>query len=136
MTKQEVLQGATALNGDDKNYTVTTDGDKIILETQYYGTVKRKAIFRFTVRLRGDGTYTESCYNNDGHSVQYGSFSKSQKSVSITFGKGGGKPEIENESFDSEAYKRVLRECLDASGYKKQGFFKRLFGKNKRNTDK
>ena len=31
MTKQEVLQGALALNGCDKKYTVTVDSDKIII---------------------------------------------------------------------------------------------------------
>ena len=129
MTKQEVLQGALSLNGDDKKYTITVEDDKIIIETKYYGTPKRKATFRFIVRLRDDNTYTETSFDSDGYSMQYGSFTKNKKSVSFTFGGRNENVEVEKDSFDSEACKEVLREYLASCGYQKQGFFKRLFGK-------
>ena len=129
MTKQEVLQGALSLNGDDKKYTITVEDDKIIIETKYYGTPKRKAMFRFIARLRDDNTYTETSFDSDGYSMQYGSFTKNKKSVSFTFGGKNENVEVEKDSFDSEACKEVLREYLASCGYQKQGFFKRLFGK-------
>ncbi len=129
MTKQEVLQGALSLNGDDKKYTITVEDDKIIIETKYYGTLKRKATFRFIARLRDDNTYTETSFDSDGYSMQYGSFTKNKKSVSFTFGGKNENVEVEKDSFDSEACKEVLREYLASCGYQKQGFFKRLFGK-------
>lgn len=129
MTKQEVLQGALSLNGDDKKYTITVEDDKIIIETKYYGTPKRKATFRFIARLRDDNTYTETSFDSDGYSMQYGSFTKNKKSVSFTFGGKNENVEVEKDSFDSEACKEVLREYLASCGYQKQGFFKRLFGK-------
>ena len=129
MTKQKVLQGALALNGDDKQYTVTAEDDKITIEAKYYGTVKRKATFRFTAHLRDDGTYTETSFDSDGYGMQYGSFAKTKKSVSFTFGEKNDGPEVEKDSFDSEDCKRVLREYLAGCGYEKQGLFQRLFGK-------
>ena len=129
MTKQEVLQGALSLNGDDKKYTITVEDDKIIIETKYYGTPKRKATFRFIARLRDDNTYTETSFDSDGWSTRYGSFTKNKKSVSFTFGGRNENVEVEKDSFDSEACKEVLREYLASCGYQKQGFFKRLFGK-------
>ena len=129
MTKQEVLQGALSLNGDDKKYTITVEDDKIIIETKYYGTPKQKATFRFIARLRDDNTYTETSFDSDGYSMQYGSFTKNKKSVSFTFGGRNENVEVEKDSFDSEACKEVLREYLASCGYQKKGFFKRLFGK-------
>lgn len=129
MTKQEVLQGALSLNGDDKKFTITVEDDKIIIETKFYGTPKRKATFRFIARLRDDNTYTETSFDSDGYSMQYGSFTKTKKSVSFTFGGKNENVEVEKDSFDSEACKKILREYLESCGYEKQGFFKRLFGK-------
>ena len=129
MTKQEVLQGALSLNGDDKKYTITVEDDKIIIETKYYGTPKQKATFRFIARLRDDNTYTETSFDSDGWSMRYGSFTKNKKSVSFTFGGRNENVEVKKDSFDSEACKEVLREYLASCGYQKQGFFKRLFGK-------
>lgn len=129
MTKQEVLQGALALNGDDQKYTITVEDDKIIIETKYYGTVKRKATFRFIARLKDDNTYTETSFDTDGYNMQYGSFTKTKKSVSFTFGGKKDDVEVEKDTFDSETCKKILREYLEGCGYRKQGLFKRLFGK-------
>lgn len=129
MTKQEVLQGALALNGEDKKYTVRVEDDNIIIETNYYGTIKRQATFRMIARLRDDHTYSETCVDSDGYRMQYGSFTKTKKSVSFTFGGKKDGVEVEKDSFDSEDCKKILREYLKACGYQKQGFFKRLFGK-------
>ena len=82
MTKEEVLQGALALNGNDKKYAVTVENDKIIIETKYYGTPLRKATFRYIAHLKNDNTYSETCFDSDGYRVQYGSFRKTKKSVS------------------------------------------------------
>ena len=117
MTKQEVLQGALSLNGDDKKYTITVEDDKIIIETKYYGTPKRKATFRFIARLRDDNTYTETSFDSDGYSMQYGNFTKNKKSVSFTFGGKNENVEVEKDSFDSEACKEVLREYLYNNDY-------------------
>lgn len=51
MTKQEILQGALALNESDKKYTVSVEGDKIIIETKYHGTRVRESTFRCVAQL-------------------------------------------------------------------------------------
>lgn len=114
------------MNGDDKKYTVTVEDEKIIIETKYYGTPKREATFRFVVRLRDDNTYTETSFDSDGHRMRYGSFTKTKKSVSFTFGGKNNNVETEKDSFNSEVCKKILRDYLEGCGYKKQGFFKRL----------
>ena len=100
MTKQEVLYGALALNGSDKKYTVTIEGDKIIIETKYRGTHKRESTFRCIEQLKDDKTYTETTYNFDGYRRQYGARIKS-----VFYCLDGSK-----EMFDSEEIKNVLRE--------------------------
>ena len=72
MTKQEVLQDALALNGSDKKYTVTVEGDKIIIETKYRGTRARESTFRCIAQLKDNKTYTETTYDFDGYRKQYG----------------------------------------------------------------
>ena len=66
MTTQEVLQGAFALNCSDKKYTITVEGDKIIIETKYRGTRVRESTFRCIAHIKDDKTYTESTYDFDG----------------------------------------------------------------------
>ena len=123
MTKNEVISGALALNGNYKDYVVTTDGDKIIIETKY----STNAIFRCVAHLNDDNTYTEVHYANDGGYAYYGKAS----SVSFSLGKKGDESGIAIEEFNSEKVKKVLRNYLESCGYKRtnKGFFKRLFGK-------
>ncbi|MBQ2735547.1 MAG: hypothetical protein IJF33_06910 [Clostridia bacterium] len=109
MTKQEVLQGALALNGNDKKYTVTVEGDKIIIETKYRGTRVRESTFRCIAHIKDDKTYTESTYDFDGYCKQYGVRKKA-----VSYCLDGSK-----EVFDSEEIKKVLRDYLDSCRYQR-----------------
>ena len=120
MTKEEALQGALALNDSNPGYTVTVKDDKITIEAKYYGTPKRKATFRYTARLRDDGTYTETCFNSDGYDMQYGYFDKTQKTALHTLGGENGTPVVEKEYFNSKDVKKVLRDYLESYGYKRK----------------
>ena len=81
MTKNEVIEGALALNGNYKDYVVTTDGDKIIIEAKY----SPNAIFRCVAHLNDDNTYTEVHYASDSGYSYYGKFVGMKKSVSFSF---------------------------------------------------
>lgn len=109
MTKEEVLQGALALNGSDKKYTVTVEGDKIIIETKYRGTRIRESTFRCIANLKDDKSYTESTCDFDGYRKQYGVRKKA-----VSYCLDGSK-----EVFDSEEIKKVLRDYLDSCGYQR-----------------
>lgn len=108
MTKQEVLQGALALNGSDKDYTVTVNDDKIIIEMKYRGINMREAKFRCIARLKDDGTYTETNYAGDGYHIQYGKIHTKTVSCSLDRSK---------EVFESKEIKKVLRDYLEKCGY-------------------
>ena len=133
MTKQEVLQGALALNGSDKQYTVTVEGDTIIIQSKFSAnaTGTRTGTFRCVAHLNDDNTYVETHSARDGRRSQLGKVVKVQKSISFTFGGGSDTVEVEKESFNSEDIKKILREYLDGCGYKRtnKGFFRRLFGR-------
>jgi hypothetical protein len=109
MTKQEVLQGSLALNCSDKKYTITVEGDKIIIETKYHGTRVRESTFRCIAHIKDDKTYTESTYDFDGYRKQYGVRKKA-----VSYCLDGSK-----EVFDSEEIKKVLRDYLDSCGYQR-----------------
>jgi hypothetical protein len=109
MTKEEVLQGALALNGSDKKHTVTVEGDKIIIETKYRGTRIRESTFRCIAHLKDDKSYTESTCDFDGYRKQYGVRKKA-----VSYCLDGSK-----EVFDSEEIKKVLRDYLDSCGYQR-----------------
>lgn len=133
MTKQEVLQGALALNGVDKKYLITIEENKIIIESKFNAnaTGTRKGAFRCVAHLNDDNTYVETHSAHDGRRSEFGKVVKVQKSISFTFGGDDDKVEVEKESFNSEDIKRILRNYLECCGYKRtnKGFFKRLFGK-------
>lgn len=116
MTKQEVLQGALALNESDKKYTVSVEGDKIIIETKYHGTRVRESTFRCVAQLKDDKTYIETTYDFDGYRKQYG---VRKKAVSSRL---DGSKEV----FDSEEVKSVLRNYLDSCGYQRTVNKKRI----------
>lgn len=109
MTKKEVLQGALALNENDKKYTVSVDGDKIIIETKYRGSRMRESTFRYIAHLKDDKTYTESTCDFDGYRKQYGVRKKA-----VSYRLDGSK-----EVFDSEEVKSDLRNYLDSCGYQR-----------------
>lgn len=133
MTKQEVLQGALALNGDGKKYTVTVEGDTITIQAKYSAnaTGTRKGTFQCSAHLHDDQTYVETHKSHDSGRSTLGKSVKVQKSISFTFGGDSDAIEVEKESFNSEDLKRVLRDYLSSCGYVRtnQGFWKRLFGK-------
>jgi hypothetical protein len=109
MTKEDVLQGALILNESDKKYTVSVEGDTIIIETKYHGTRVRESTFRCVAQVKDDKTYTETTYDFDGYRKQYG---VRKKAVSYRLGES-------KEVFDSEEIKKVLRDYLDSCGYQK-----------------
>lgn len=133
MTKQEVLQGALALNGDDKKYTVSVQGDRITIQSKYSAnaTGTRTGTFRCTAHLHDDQTYVETHDSHDGRKSQLGKSVKVKKSISFTFGGDGDAIEVEKESFNSEDLKNVLRDYLASCGYRRtqKGFWAKLFGK-------
>ena len=133
MTKQEVLQGALTLNGSDKQYTVTVESDTITIQSKFSAnaTGTKTGTFRCVAHLNDDNTYVETHSARDGRRSQFGKVVKVQKSISFTFGGGSDTVEVEKESFNSEAIKKILREYLDGCGYKRtnKGFFRRLFGR-------
>ncbi len=109
MTKQEVLQGALSLNDGDKKYTVTVEGNKIIIETKYRSSSARESTFRCIAQLKDNKTYTEKTYYFDGYRKQYGARVKS-----ASYRLDGSK-----EVFDSEEVKNILRDYLDSCGYQR-----------------
>ena len=133
MTKEEVLRGALALNGSDKQYTVTVESDTITIQSKFSAnaTGTRTGTFRCVAHLNDDNTYVETHSARDGRRSQFGKVVKVQKSISFTFCGGSDTVEVEKESFNSEDIKKILREYLDGCGYKRtnKGFFRRLFGR-------
>ncbi len=151
MTKEEVLQGALELNGDDKKYIIRLDGDRIITEVKYMDAVlfapgsvtDEMKNFRSIACLNDDKTYVELHEIRErSHSAgtsglrfsNYGSFGKVvhvKKSISFGSDKDTGKIGVIKVDFNSEDYKKPVRDYLESCGYKKtnRGFFKRLFGK-------
>ncbi|MBQ9131362.1 MAG: hypothetical protein IJX62_02675 [Clostridia bacterium] len=133
MTKQEVLQGALALNGSDQKYIVTVEDDKIMIESRFNAnaTGTRRGTFRCIAHLNDDNTYVETHSAHDGRRSQFGKVVTVQKSISFTFGGNSGTAEVEKESSDSEEIKKILRDYLKGCGYKRtnKGFLRRLFGR-------
>lgn len=133
MTKEEVLQGALALNGSDKNYTITVEGDKITIQSNFSANAigTRTGTFRCVAHLNNDNSYVETHSAHDGRRSQFGKVVKAQKSISFTFGGENDTVEVEKENFNSEDIKKILRGYLEECGYKRtnKGFFKRLFGR-------
>lgn len=130
MTKEEVLQGALTLNGDNKNYTVTVEGDRIITTARYSSHMhERTGTFRSIACLNDDNTYVELHEDADRRYRRGGKAAKVQKSISFTFE--DSKIKVEKDQFNSEDCKKVVRDYLASCGYKRtsKGFFKRLFKK-------
>ena len=133
MTKQDVLQGALALNGSNEKYTITIEENKIMIESKFNAnaTGTRRSTFRYIAHLNDDNTYVETHSQHDGRRSQLGKVVKVKKSISFTFGGDDKTVEVEKETFNSEDIKKVLRNYLETCGYKRTNkcFFKRLLGK-------
>ena len=126
MTKQEILEGASALNGDDKNYTVRVEGDKIILSAE-----TARGRFTYVAHLNDDNTYVETHSSVSPGSGYGGRSASAAASISLSLNREKGRIEIEKEAFNSKRCKRLIRDYLEECGYKRtnRGLFRRLFNK-------
>ena len=150
MNKEEVLKGALALNGNDKNYTISLDGDRIIMQVKWMDAVHfapdavtdEMRSFSFSVTLGQDGTYTEldqaqkrsAEFTAGGLSGSYSSFKGTQisfnKTISFSKDRSSGETGVNAYTFSSEEFKKPLRDYLAQCGWTKakKGFWKTLFG--------
>lgn len=151
MNIQEVLQGALALNGDDKKYSVTVEGDKIITTVKWMDAVffapdsvtDEVRQFKFIANLNDNNTWLEIDESKSvkksagmgGLSMNYSSFKGKEISFNKTIGIGKNREDgsvgVIKIEFNSEEYKKPVSEYLASCGYKKtnKGFFASLFGK-------
>lgn len=151
MNIQEVLQGALALNGDDKKYSVTVEGDKIITTVKWMDAVffapdsvtDEVRQFKFIAKLNDNNTWLEideskavkKSAGMGGLSMNYSSFKGKEISFNKTIGIGKNREDgsvgVIKIEFNSEEYKKPVSEYLASCGYKKtnKGFFASLFGK-------
>ena len=151
MNIQEVLQGALALNGEDKKYVVTIDGDKIITTVKWMDAVffaptsvtDEVKEFRFIAKVNDNGTLLEVDESKSvkksagmgGLSMNYSSFKGKEISFNKTIGIGKNRQDgsvgVIKIEFNSEEYKKPVSDYLASCGYKKtnKGFLASLFGK-------
>lgn len=151
MNIQEVLQGALALNGDEKKYSVTVEGDKIITTVKWMDAVffapgsvtDEVRQFKFIAKLNDNNTWLEideskavkKSAGMGGLSMNYSSFKGKEISFNKTVGIGKNREDgsvgVIKIEFNSEEYKKPVSEYLASCGYKKtnKGFFASLFGK-------
>lgn len=151
MNIQEVLQGALALNGDDKKYSITVEGDKIITTVKWMDAVffapdsvtDEVRQFKFIAKLNENNTWLENDESKavkksagmGGLSMNYSSFKGKEISFNKTIGIGKNREDgsvgVIKIEFNSEEYKKPVSEYLAGCGYKKtnKGFFASLFGK-------
>ena len=146
MEKQQVLQGAVqALNGDDKPWAVTVEGDSIVgrgkwMDARFFSPASitnEEREYIFTVTLKDNGKWQEidkatnkaSGVSFSGGSLSFGSSSSSfkgkmsQKSVSFGLGqnKQDGSIGIIKSSLDTSLIKDSVRRYLTQCGWKKAG---------------
>ncbi|MBQ8249730.1 MAG: hypothetical protein IJY93_07630 [Clostridia bacterium] len=139
------------MNKDGQKYKITVDGDKIVTEVKWMDAVlfSPSAVtdemreFKFIVQVNDDGTWSEIDESKQvskrigagGLSMNYSSFRGKQISFNKTVAIGKNRDDAEvgivNITFNSEEYKKPVRDYLTANGFKKEskGFFKRLFKK-------
>lgn len=149
MNIQEVLQGALALNGDDKKYSVTVEGDKIITTVKWMDAVffapdsvtDEVRQFKFIAKLNDNNTWLEIDESKSvkksagmgGLSMNYSSFKGKEISFNKTIGIGKNREDgsvgVIKIEFNSEEYKKPVSEYLASCGYKKtnKGFFCKSF---------
>lgn len=151
MTKNEILNGALSLNGDDKKYNITVDGNKIITQVKWMDAVlftsssvtDEMKSFRFIVELCDDNTWKEldesksisKGVSKSGAGMSYSSFKGKEisfnKTVALGKNKETGETGVVSFTFNSEEFKKPVREYLEKCGCKKakQSFWKTLFGR-------
>lgn len=151
LEKSRVIKNSLDLNGDDKKYKITIDGDKIITEVKWMDAVffapssvtDEMRNFKFTAKVNDDGTWNEidesthikKTAGAGGLGMSYSSFKGKEISFNKTIGFGKNKEDdsigVISVTFNSEEYKKPVREYLASCGYKKtsKGFFSSLFKK-------
>lgn len=151
MNISEVLQGALALNGEDKKYVITVEGNQIITKVKWMDAVfftpgsvtDQVKEFQFIAKLNENGTWVEidktksvtKSIGTGGISVSQNGFKGKQiggsKTIAIGRKRDGDAVGVVKVSFNSEEYKKPVSDYLERCGYKKtkMGFFASLFGK-------
>lgn len=151
MDIQQVLQGALALNGDDKKYVVTIEGNTIVTTVKWMDAVffapgsVTDAVkeFKFIAKLNDNNTWIEvdksksakKSIGKSGFNMSYSAFKGKEFSFDRTIGIGKNRNDnstgIIDIKFNSEEYKKPVSEYLASCGYKKtnKGFFASLFSK-------
>jgi len=148
---QEVLNGALSLNGDDKKYVITVEGNKIITTVKWMDAVffapdtitDEVQQFKFIAKLNDNRTWLEideskavkRSVGMGGFNMNYSSFKGKEISFNKTIAIGKNRDDnsvgVVKISFNSEEYKKPVSEYLARCGYKKttKGFFASLFGR-------
>ena len=140
MRKEEIFEKALALNGDDKKYVITVEDDKIItrvkwMDANFFGpdfVTEEIKTFEYIVKIHDNGKYSEISKKSetskelsaDGLSYKKKIF----RGKEFTFDKtiGIGKDNLTDSvgvvetTFNSEEYKKPVRELLESNGYKKK----------------
>lgn len=149
MTKQDVLRGALSLN--NSKCIVTIDNDCIITTVNWYNIVgvAPNAIddtvktFKFVVRLNDNNTWSEldeygsnskgASFSGAGMGSSYyrGEYKAIRKGIKFGKNRNNGNTGVVSVSFNSEDYKRPVRDYLIRCGYTKakRKLFDRLFGR-------
>ncbi len=141
-TKKQLLDAALALNGEDKKYIITVEDDKIITRVKWMDATlfsptsisKQMEEFEYIVKVNDNGTYSEiTKLSSKGSSLSPRGGILNKETViggrarkkTIVFGKDNqtGEVGIINVSFNSEEYKRPIKELLKSAGYKKKVSF-------------
>lgn len=140
MTKEQLMQAALALNGEDKKYEISVEGDKIITRVKWMdatffspaSVTNEMRNFEFAVRVFDNGKYTEldksvsvtTSAGRGGLNMNKSVFVGKQITFSKTVGVGKdhqtGETGIISNTFYSEEYKKPVRALLKESGYKKK----------------
>ena len=140
VAKEQVLQAALALNGEDKKYQITVEGDTIITKVKWMdatffapGSVTDEMReFEYVVQIGKNGKYTELdksvsstvSVNKSGASYQkkmfYGKEISFNKTIGLGKDKQTGETGLITNQFYSEEYKQPVREMLKSFGYKKK----------------
>ena len=140
MTKSEILAKALELNGDDKKYQITVEGDTIITRVKWMdatffapdAVTDEVKTFEYAVKIHDNGKYSEvSKISETTKGLSAGGASYTKRGFAgkeITFDKtiGFGKNReddsvgVINNTFYSEEYKKPVRALLKESGCKKK----------------
>lgn len=151
MNKQEVLQGALSLNGNDKKYSISIEGDCIITTVKWMNAIffapdsvtDEVKEFKFIAKVNDDNTWMEIDESKSikksaglgGFNMNYSSFKGKEISFNKTIGIGKNREDgsvgVIKIEFNSQEYKKPVSDYLASCGYKKtnKGFFASLFGK-------